>query len=149
MKVKLNSNIHSNILSEIMILRENGGCGESLAQISNFHINMGIAAQCIGGLAPAGISMGTILAQIPKLRSQCTMQLSPCKRGNQRFEPNFHHSPHFPIVSLYQRKYLSEYLSSVSLSFYFLAVQLFQTEIFGDRQRQLLRFTFDLYLGTS
>ena len=30
---------------------------------------------------------------------------------------------------------------------HFLAVQLFQTEIFGDRQ--LLRFTFDLYLGTS
>ena len=29
----------------------------------------------------------------------------------------------------------------------FFAVQLFQTEIFGDRQ--LLRFTFDLYLGTS
>ena len=44
MKVKLYSNIHSNILSEIMILRENGGCGESLAQISNFHIYMGIAA---------------------------------------------------------------------------------------------------------
>ena len=44
MKVKLNSNIHSNIFSEIMILRENGGCGESLAQISNFHIYMGIAA---------------------------------------------------------------------------------------------------------
>ena len=40
MKLKLNSNI----LSEIMILRENGGCGESLAQISNFHIYMGIAA---------------------------------------------------------------------------------------------------------
>ena len=35
MKVKLNSNIHPNILSEITILRENGGCGESLAQISN------------------------------------------------------------------------------------------------------------------
>ena len=46
MKVKLNSNIRPNILSEIMILRENGGCGESLAQISNFHIYMGIAAQC-------------------------------------------------------------------------------------------------------
>ena len=35
MKVKVNSNIHPNILSEIMILRENGGCGESLAQVSN------------------------------------------------------------------------------------------------------------------
>ena len=35
MKVKLDSNIHPNILSEIMILPENGGCGESLAQISN------------------------------------------------------------------------------------------------------------------
>ena len=44
MKVKLNSNIRPNILSEIMILRENGGCGESLAQISNFHFYMGIAA---------------------------------------------------------------------------------------------------------
>ena len=33
------------------------------------------------------------------------------------------------------------------LSPHFLEVQLFQTEIFGDRQ--LLRFTFDLYLGTS
>ena len=44
MKVKLYSNVHSNFLSEIMILRENGGCGESLAQISNFHIYMGIAA---------------------------------------------------------------------------------------------------------
>ena len=32
MKVKLYSNVHSDILSEIMILRENGGCGESLAQ---------------------------------------------------------------------------------------------------------------------
>ena len=44
MKVKLNSNIHSNIFSEIMILWENGGCSESLAQISNFHVYMGIAA---------------------------------------------------------------------------------------------------------
>ena len=44
MKVKLYSNIHSNILSEIMILQENGDCGQSLAQISNFHIYMGIAA---------------------------------------------------------------------------------------------------------
>ena len=35
MKVKVNSNIHPNILSEIMILRENGGCGERLAQVSN------------------------------------------------------------------------------------------------------------------
>ena len=51
------------------------------------------------------------------------MQLSFSKNGNQRFDPDSHHSPHF------------------------LAVQLFQTEIFGDRQ--LLRFTFDLYLGTS
>ena len=46
MKVKLNSNIHPNILSGIMILPENGGCGQTLAQISNFHIYMGIAAQC-------------------------------------------------------------------------------------------------------
>ena len=38
-------NIRPNILSEIMILRENGGCGESLAQISNWHIYMGIAAK--------------------------------------------------------------------------------------------------------
>ena len=45
MKLKLNSNIRPNILSEIMILRENGGCGESLAQISNWHIYMGIAAK--------------------------------------------------------------------------------------------------------
>ena len=44
MKVKLDSNIHPNILSEIMILPENGGCGESLAQISNWLIYMGIAA---------------------------------------------------------------------------------------------------------
>ena len=44
MKVKLNSNIHPNILSEIMILGENGGCGKILTQISNFHIYMGIAA---------------------------------------------------------------------------------------------------------
>ena len=44
MKVKLYSNIYSNSLSEIMILRENGGCGESLAQISNFHVYLGIAA---------------------------------------------------------------------------------------------------------
>ena len=35
MKVKLNSNIRPNILSEIMILRENEGYSESLAQISN------------------------------------------------------------------------------------------------------------------
>ena len=44
MKLKLNSNIHPNILSEIMILRENEGYGESLAQISNRLIYMGIAA---------------------------------------------------------------------------------------------------------
>ena len=44
MKLKLNSNIHPNILSEIMILGENGGCGKILTQISNFHIYMGIAA---------------------------------------------------------------------------------------------------------
>ena len=43
-KVKLNSNIRPNILSEIMILRENGGCGESLAQISNYLVYIGIAA---------------------------------------------------------------------------------------------------------
>ena len=34
-KVKLNSNIHPNILSEIIRLLKNGGRGESLAQISN------------------------------------------------------------------------------------------------------------------
>ena len=45
MKVKLNSNIHPNILSEIMILQENEGYGESLAQISNWLIYMGIAFQ--------------------------------------------------------------------------------------------------------
>ena len=43
-KVKLNSNIHPNMLSEIMRLLENGGRGESLAQISNWHLYMGIAA---------------------------------------------------------------------------------------------------------
>ena len=31
MKVKLNSNIHSNILSEIIIIQENGCCGGDLA----------------------------------------------------------------------------------------------------------------------
>ena len=35
MKLKLKSIIHPNILSEIMVLRENGVCGESSAQISN------------------------------------------------------------------------------------------------------------------
>ena len=35
MNMKLNSNIRPNILSQIMILGENGGCGERLAQISN------------------------------------------------------------------------------------------------------------------
>ena len=56
-------------------------------------------------------------------QAQCTMQLSPCKSGNQRFKSDIYHGSHF------------------------LAVQLFQTELFGDRQ--LIRFTFDLYLGTS
>ena len=54
---------------------------------------------------------------------QCTRQLSLCKMGNWGLKPDSHHSLHF------------------------LAVELFQTEIFGDCQ--LLRFTFDLYLGTS
>ena len=52
-------------------------------------------------------------------KDHCTMQLSPCKCGNQRFESIFYHSPHFPPVSLFQTEYLGEYLSSVSLSFYF------------------------------
>ena len=52
-----------------------------------------------------------------KTINQCTMQLSPCKGVNQRFEPNFYHRPHFPAVSL------------------------FQTEIFGDCQ--LGSFTFE------
>ena len=46
MKVKLNSNIHPNILSEITIMRENGGCGESLALITYWLIYMGKTAQC-------------------------------------------------------------------------------------------------------
>ena len=49
--------------------------------------------------------------------NQCTMALSPCKMGNRDFESDYHHRPHF------------------------LAIQLFQTEIFGDCQ--LRSFTFE------
>ena len=44
LKVKLNPNILTNILSEIMRLLENGGSGKNLVQISNWHLYMGIAA---------------------------------------------------------------------------------------------------------
>ena len=36
---------------------------------------------------------------------QCTMRLSPCKGVNQRFEPDFHRSPHFLVVYLFQTKF--------------------------------------------
>ena len=57
------------------------------------------------------------------MQHQCTMQLSLCKMGNWGFKPASYHCPHF------------------------IAVQLFQTEIFGDCQ--LHSFTFEKYLGTS
>ena len=62
-------------------------------------------------------------SQILGCSRQCTMALSPCKMGNREFQSDYHHRPHF------------------------LAVQLFQTEIFGDCQ--LHSFTFEKYLGTS
>ena len=34
-----------------------------------------------------------------------TMRLSPCKGVNYRFEPDFHRSPHFPVVYLFQTKF--------------------------------------------
>ena len=43
-KVKLNSNIHPNILSEIIRLLKNGGGGGNLNQIPYFQFYMGIAA---------------------------------------------------------------------------------------------------------
>ena len=62
--------------------------------------------------------------------------------------------PHWinPWILRYSRSSSSQVLRPQETPFshhcpHFLAVQLFQTEIFGDRQ--LLRFTFDLYLGTS
>ena len=44
LKVKLNPNILTNILSEIMRLLENVVSGKKLVQISNWHLYMGIAA---------------------------------------------------------------------------------------------------------
>ena len=41
LKVKLNPNILTNILSEIMRLLENGGSGKNLVQISNWHLTWG------------------------------------------------------------------------------------------------------------
>ena len=52
-KVKLHSWQSPNILSEIMRLLENGGRGRNPAQISNWHLYMGKAAQCIAILVGA------------------------------------------------------------------------------------------------
>ena len=43
-KIESESDIFLWILSEIIIQLENGGCGGNLAQLSNWHLYMGIAA---------------------------------------------------------------------------------------------------------
>ena len=49
--------------------------------------------------------LGLISELVTFQAQHCTMRLSPCKGVNQRFEPDFHRSPHFPVVYLFQTKF--------------------------------------------